>query len=139
MNSVHELGPNGDSEPIPSRKTRLKPSQVHEHQNWPSWHTQVRTGEPRRAHAWPCRGRCGLVVGAAALSWPWPPAVSQVLMAVSWPSAARRAPCRSSPAHCIARYSPVGQPSQVTIHYCVSRHKTSVKLASACHDTLIVS
>ena len=57
INSVHEPGPNGDSEPIPSRKTRSKPSQVHEHQNWPNWAPRCARAWSYRGRAWPCRGR----------------------------------------------------------------------------------
>ena len=93
MNNVHEPGPNGDSEPIPSRKTRSKPSQVHEHQNWPNWaprHAQVRVG---LVVSWP-----GL-----AVSWPRPPAVSQLQATVSQlrVRAVSRAPC-PEPQHRVA-------------------------------------
>ena len=66
MNSVHEPGPNGDSETIPSRKPGQKLSQVHEHPTGPTGHP----GTPRCA-------RCGRIVGLGpAVSWPGP-AVSQ--------------------------------------------------------------
>ena len=58
MNSVHEPGPNGDSQTSPSRKTKPGARAP----NWPSWHAQVRTGTPRSAHG---RAR-------AAVSWPGP-------------------------------------------------------------------
>ena len=62
MNSVHEPGPNGDSETIPSRKIRLKTKPGARAPSWPSWHAQVRIGAPRCAH-----GRARAVV-----SWPNP-------------------------------------------------------------------
>ena len=103
MNSVHESGPNGDSEPIPSRKTRLKPSQVHEHQNWPNRapkHAQARAG---LVVSWP-----GLVV-----SWPRPPAVSQLQAVVSQRPARPCALCHARLcAMCRARHAP--GPSAVT-------------------------
>ena len=47
MNSVHEPGSNGDSKTSPSQKSgqKTKPGA-----RVPSWHAQVRTGAPRRAH-----------------------------------------------------------------------------------------
>ena len=51
MNSVHEPGPNGDSETLPSRKTRLKTN--------PGARAPklAQLGTPRHAHAWPYRGQ----------------------------------------------------------------------------------
>ena len=76
MNSVHETGPNGDSETLPSRKTRSKTKPVARAHNWPSWPSL-------RAQAAPRPRTRGLVVGGLAVSWPSPPAVSQASMAVS--------------------------------------------------------
>ena len=55
MNSVHEPGPNSDLETVVHQVHSLLAQQ----------HTQVCTGVPRRAHAWPCRGRYGRVVAMA--------------------------------------------------------------------------
>ena len=81
MNSVHEPGLNGDSETIPSRKTRSKTKPGARAPTLAQLGTQARTG----AHM------PGRVVGATAVSWPWPSAVSQDVMpcrkrpnAVSW-------------------------------------------------------
>ena len=70
MNSVHEPGPNGDSETLLSRKTRSKTTPVAQAPNWPSWpslRAQVAPG-PRT------RGR---VVGGLDVLWSSPPVVSQ--------------------------------------------------------------
>ena len=67
---------------------------------------------PRRTQACPGARMPGLVVGAMAVSWPWPPAVSQAqgtvsqrTGAISWPSVARASRCVVA----MSRYSP--QPS----------------------------
>ena len=91
MNQVHEQCPKIDSGTVLSPKQIRSSAQCAPH---PSLHAQA---APRpRAH--------GRVVGAAAVLWPWPPAVSQGVMTVSWPSAARQrhvaarvlAPCRKT-------------------------------------------
>ena len=58
MNSVHESGPNSDSKTLPSRKTRSKPSRLHEPPTSPAAHT----GRAQVTRAWPCRGRSDHVV-----------------------------------------------------------------------------
>ena len=70
VNSVHEHCSNSDSKIVLSPKTGSKPSQVH------SALAQDRPGT--RDY--------GRVVGAMAVSWPWPPAVSHGVV-----------PCRRSP------------------------------------------
>ena len=75
MDNHHEPGPNGDSETAPSRKPGQKLSQVHEHQNWPSWAHRRAQARACLAVSWalrPCRGLAarsyrgpsGRVVGA---------------------------------------------------------------------------
>ena len=85
MNIVNEPGPNGDSETPLSRKTRSKPSQVHEHQNWPSW----RPGAHWRAQV---RARLSVSWVGLAVSWSRPPSVSQP-----------KPPCRRAHARAPAR------------------------------------
>ena len=88
MNSVHEQGPNGDSETPPSRKTRSKTKPVARAPNWPSQRT-------RRAHAWPCRGQPNDVL------WPRP-----------WPCRRRKAPYRG---RCQRRVVGAGAVSQCAV------------------------
>ena len=57
MNSVQEPGSNGDSKTSPSQKPGRKTNPGVRAPSWPSRHAQVRTGVPRRAHAWPYRGQ----------------------------------------------------------------------------------
>ena len=64
MNSVHEQCSNSDSKTVLSPKTGSKPSQVHS----------------ARAQDRPGALDYGRVVGATAVSWPWPPTVSQGAM-----------------------------------------------------------
>ena len=115
MNWVHEQCPKIDSGTVLSQNWVKQTECTKCTACWPSQHTQVRTGARTP----------GRVVGAAAVSWSLPPAVSQALMAVSqrvWPCHGQAprvlAQCRNSPARCIARHSSAGQPSKVTIHYC---------------------
>ena len=82
MNSVHEPSPNGYSKTIPSRKIRSKTKPGAGAPSWPSWHAQVRTAAPRRAH-----GRAQAVV-----SWPGPGRIVTEALAVSWPAWPYRRP-----------------------------------------------
>ena len=66
INSVHEPGPNNDSETLPSRKTRSKTKSVARAPNWHSWPSLHAQAVPRPR----ARGR---VVGGLAVSWPGPP------------------------------------------------------------------
>ena len=59
MNSVHEPGPNGDSEKYRVEKLGRKPSQVHQHQNWPNWAHRRAKARACLAVSWalrPCHG-----------------------------------------------------------------------------------
>ena len=80
MNSVHEPGPNGDSETLLSRKTRSK--------------TKPGARAPKLAQrgTQDCTGACmpGCVVGATALSWPSCPVVSRP----AWPYCSAHARAR---------------------------------------------
>ena len=60
MNSIHEPGPNSDSETLPSRKTRSKTKPGARAPKLAQLGTQARTGSPRRAHG----------LARAAVSWP---------------------------------------------------------------------
>ena len=71
MNSVHEPGPNGDSETIPSRKTRSKTKLGARAPKLAQLGTQAHTGARMP----------GRVVGATAVSWPSCPVVSRT----AWP------------------------------------------------------
>ena len=78
MNSVHELGPNGDSKISPSRKTVRKTKPDAQAPSWPSRHAQVRTGACMAARGRSYRGlrgavswvTIGRVAGPTAVSWP---------------------------------------------------------------------
>ena len=116
MNSVHEPGPNGDSETIPSRKIRSKTKPG---ARAPSWPAQVLTGARMATRGrsycgrvpivswsrpWPCRGLHGRVVVCMAVSWPAWPYRRPPLGRVAAPRAQRplcalcRAPVRLRPA-----------------------------------------
>ena len=95
MNQIHEQCPKIDSETVPSQtgsKTGSELNQVHNAPAWPSLRAQA--APKPRAH--------GRVVGVAAVSWPWPPTVSQGVMAVSWRVLRALAPCRSAQVHVLA-------------------------------------
>ena len=109
-------------------KPGQKPSQVHEHQNWPSWaHRRA------QARAWPrtlapCRRQL----------WPWPSAMSQgpascrsAPLAISW-ACARRVVGAAAP--CVARDPnslPLAQP-QYTLVYCDTPPDSSSHYPSCC-------
>ena len=88
-------------------KPGQKPNRVHEHPTGPACEHKPRA-----------RGR---VVGAAAVSWPWPLAVSQGVMAVSWPSAERASAVsqRASASPCA-----VSQDTPLLARLTMSRYKT---------------
>ena len=85
MNSVHEPGPNGDSKISPSQKPVRKTKLDARAPSRPNKHAQMRTGEPRRAHA-QARARPAVSWAGLPVSWLRPPAVSQP-----------KPPCRSAP------------------------------------------
>ena len=122
-------------------KPGQKPSQVHEHQNWPSWHAQVRTGGPRHAHgraravvSWPGPGRVvardrsyrGLRSAVSQAQQPYRGRVTRAPLAVSWALAAL----------CVV-IQLVSCKAQVTIHFSVLRY-TSPAAISFNHDTVSV-
>ena len=123
MNSVHEPGPNGDSETALSGKLGRKLSWVHKTPNWPNWAHRRAQARACLAVSWalrPCRSRgprpcrrmscrvagapapyCGRSAASAnAVSW----ACARVGMAVSW-SASRHTAQPQAPLpvaiHCI--------------------------------------
>ena len=131
-------------------KPGQKPSQVHEHQKWPSWHAQVRTGAPRRAYG-PAR---------AVVSWSGPSRVVARdrsyrgrLNAVSWrvrvllcalccascsPGTLYCDTVAQPPSHfghnntlCVLRYKrPAFKPASVTIHLSVLRYNLFLQYTS---------
>ena len=149
MNSVHEPGPNGDLEPIPSRKTRSKTKPGARAPKLAHLGTQARTGARMP----------GRVMGATAMSWPSCSVVSRPawtyrrgLRAVSRACARRHSrivvclathcPTSSSPScrntlYCIAMQF---QPNQTTvIQYTLLQYSLlSAHLSPPCHDTLSV-
>ena len=145
-------------------KPGLKPSQVHEHPNWPSWHAQVRTGAPRHAHghalevvSWPgpgrvagptavsrlCDARAPARCAARAMPSPLPALLraSQRITARkrSYRGRVPRAPLAVSwalTARCVV-IQPVSYKPQVTIHFSVLRY-TSPAAIPFSHDTVSV-
>ena len=141
MNSVHELGPNGDSETISSRKIRSKTKPGARAPSWPSWHAQARAwpsaGGRIMAESRPYRGRGpGRVVACMAVSQaPSRPCCRAAILA---PPVRARVARLCAYAQCLCRvagtmsghvpgavavlqYSPAHSPcSHVTIHrlYC---------------------
>ena len=116
MNSVHEPGPNGDSETIPSRKFRSKTKLGARAPKL----AQLGTPSAPRVHQWPCRGRHSRPYRGRgpAVSWPrpWPcrslscRIVASLPRVPMRPAAPRRpaSPCPSSSAH---RPSPAPLPA----------------------------
>ena len=105
MNSVHEPGSNGDSETLPSQKTRSKTKPGARAPNWPSLCAQA-------ARAWPCRGHCGHVVAVA------PGRVARRDGRVVAECCARQrcvAARKRASLRCVARHSPASQAPYVTI------------------------
>ena len=111
MNSVHEPGPNDDSETILSRKTRSKTKPGARAPKLVQLGTQARPGVRTLSR----------VMGAAAVSWLWPPAVSQGVIAVSWPSAAR---ARAVSQRASARPCAMSQDTPLLARLSKSRYKT---------------
>ena len=118
-------------------KLGRKPTQVHEHQNWPSW---AHPGAHRHAQA---RARLAVSWPGLAVLWPRPPAVSQLQAAVSQHCA--RAPGRCAarampraPALCRRRPSAVSWlPSGRVVAWqqAVSRHGCLPSHPAHCHNT----
>ena len=101
MNSVHEPGPNGDSETIPSRKTRSKTKPGARAPKLAQLGTprcaQARPGARAHAVSWPAQ--CRIVVGLPSCTTPQaavsrrPSAISQT-QCRSPLRAVQRAPCQ---------------------------------------------
>ena len=156
MNSVYEPGPNGDSETLPSRKTRSKtkpgaraPKLAQLAHPGAQWRAQVRSGAPRRAHgharavvSWlgpshvvardrSCRGRL------SAVSW----RVRVLLCALCCASCSLGTlycdTVIQPPSHfghntlCVLRYKrPAFKPASVTIHLSVLRYNLFLQYTS---------
>ena len=155
MNSVHELGPNGDSETIPSRKIRSKTKPGARAPSWPSWHAQARAWPAQVVVSWPgpglvvvrdqsyrrrrapyrgrltrpCRRRW--LRASPVVSWPWPSAVSR-----------GPTPCRSPPQavswECArAMFTPSLPSCLATLQYFVLQPNSS-QTKHLCHNCIAI-